>query len=312
MTTRGPYDVLGITKDATEDDIRSAYRALAKRYHPDLNPGDATAESQFKDIQAAYDILGDAEKRTKFDSGEIDASGQERPSRQYYRDFADGTGQDARHYTFHRGEAPEDFEDLGDFFAHAFGERAQQDGSYPSPGASVRYQMSVDFLEAVNGAKKRVTMPDGKVLDISIPLGAVDGQILRLRGKGHPGVQDGPPGDALITISVTPHRLFRRDGKDIYLELPITLGEAILGAKVEVPTPSGVVSLAIPAHSNTGQKLRLRGKGIPDRRGAGAGDQFVTLRVTLPKKADDDLTAFVEKWSRDHPYDVRQTMGHAP
>jgi len=308
MAIRDPYEVLGVAKDASEEDIRGAYRALAKRYHPDLNPGDTKAENQFKAVQAAYDIVGDANKRAQFDRGEIDASGQERPSRQYYRDFAESNGQDARHYTFRQGGAPEDFEDLGDFFANVFGERTQAGGPFPGPGATVRYQMSVDFLEAVNGAKKRVTMPDGKVLDISIPLGADDGQILRLRGKGKPGVQGGPPGDALITLSVNPHALFRRDGKNVHLDLPITLDEALNGAKVDVPTPGGNVSLTLPRGSNTGQKLRVRGKGVPDRRGDGAGDLFVSLQIMLPDKPDDDLAAFVEKWTRDHPYEVRQTM----
>jgi len=306
MATRDPYDVLGVDRTASEYAIRAAYRALAKKHHPDLNPGDATAEAQFKDVQSAYDILGDADKRAKFDRGEIDASGQERPPRQYYRDFADGGDRGARHYTFRQGGAPEDFEDLGDFFANVFGDRAQPGG--PIPGGTVRYQMDVGFLEAVNGAKKRVTMPDGKVLDISIPLGAVDGQVLRLRGKGQPGVHGGPPGDALITISVAPHRLFRREGKDLYLDLPITLGEAVQGAKVDVPTPTGSVTLTIPPGSNTGQKLRLRGKGIPDRRGDGAGDLYATLQVMLPNTVDKDLAAFAETWSKKHPYDVRRSM----
>jgi len=311
MATRDPYDVLGIKKGAREEDIRTAYRALAKKYHPDLNPGDAAAEARFKEVQGACDLLGDAEKRSKFDRGEIDASGQERPTRQYYRDFADGGGQGARHYTFRQGGAPEDFEDLGDFFANVFGERTQPGGHGPRAGAHVQYQMNVDFLEAVNGAKKRVTMPDGKALDITIPLGAMDGQILRLRGKGQPGVQGGPAGDALITITVAPHRLFRREGKNLFLDLPITLGEAVKGGKVDVPTPTCSVSLTIPPGSNTGRRLRLRGKGVPDRRGDGAGDLYVTLQVMLPDTVDKDLAAFVETWSTAHPYDVRKAMEQA-
>ncbi|MEQ8247308.1 MAG: DnaJ C-terminal domain-containing protein [Alphaproteobacteria bacterium] len=309
MAIRDPYEVLGVKKDASEEDIRNAYRALAKSYHPDLNPGDAGAESRFKDVQGAYDIVGDPKTRAKFDKGEIDASGQERPQRQYYRDFADGGGPGARHYTFRDGQNPEDFEDLNDFFAHAFGDRASRGGA--TPGRDVRYELTVDFLDAINGTKKRVTMPDGKALDISIPLGATDGQVLRLRGKGLPGIGGGHPGDALVALRVAPHRLFRRDGNDIHVDLPITLGEAVLGAKVDVPTPTGSVVLTIPANSNTGKVLRLRGKGVPNRRGDGHGDLYVALRVILPEKADPDLKAFIETWTREHPYEVRQSMERA-
>ncbi len=311
MANRDPYEVLGVGKGASEEDIRNAYRALAKTHHPDLNPGDAKAEARFKDVQGAYDVLGEPEKRAKFDRGEIDASGQERPNRQYYRDFADGGGPGARHYTFREGERPQDFEDLGDFFANVFGDRAKPGAPFQAPGGDVRYELTIEFLEGVNGAKKRITMPDGKVLDISIPLGAVDGQVLRLRGKGLPGFEGGPTGDALIALRVKPHKLFRRDGNDVHIDLAITLGEAILGAKIDVPTPGGTVALSIPQHSNTGKVLRLRGKGVPNRRGEGHGDLYATLRVLLPEKPDDDLTTFIEKWAREHPYDVRQAMEQA-
>ncbi len=311
MTSRDPYEVLGVKKTASEADIRSAYRALAKRHHPDLNPGDAKAEAQFKDIQAAYDIVGDPDKRQKFDRGEIDASGQETMSRKFYRDYAEGGDPGARRYTYHQG-GPEDFEDLGDFFANVFGDRTRPGaGSFRAAGGDVRYDLTVSFLDAVNGATKRVTMPDGKALDITIPLGAKDGQMLRLRGKGMPGIQGGPAGNALIALHVAPHPLFRRDGRDIHVDLPVTLAEAVLGGKVEAPTTSGPVSLTIPKHSNTGKVLRLKGKGVADRRGDSHGDLYVTLRVMLPPEPDDELAAFLEAWSKTHPYDVRRTMEKA-
>jgi DnaJ-class molecular chaperone len=309
MAIRDPYEVLGVKKNASEEEIRNAYRALAKSYHPDLNPGDASAESRFKDVQGAYDVVGDPKTRAKFDSGEIDASGQERPARQYYRDFADGGGPGAHHYTFRDGQKPEDFEDLSDFFSHAFGDRPGRGGT--AAGRDVRYELTVDFLDAVNGAKKRVIMPDSKALDISIPLGTIDGQVLRLRGKGLPGSGNGHAGDALVTLRVMPHRLFRREGNDIHVDLPITLGETVLGAKVDVPTPTGSVVLTIPANSNTGKVLRLRGKGVPNRRDDGRGDLYVALRVVLPEKADAELKSFVEKWTREHPYEVRQSLERA-
>lgn len=311
MANRDPYEVLGVKKTASEVEIRSAYRALAKKHHPDLNPGDAKAEAAFKDVQAAYDIVGDPEKRARFDRGEIDASGQERPQRQFYRDFADGGGPGARHYTYRQG-GPEDFDDLGDFFARAFGDRTHPgSGTFRAGGGDVRYELTVDFLDAINGAKKRVTMPDGKTLDIAIPLGARDGQVLRLRGKGMPGIQGGPAGDALIVLHVAPHPVFHREGKDIHLDLPITLAEAVLGAKVEVPTPAGPVTVTVPRHSNTGKVLRLRGKGVGDRRGDSHGDLYATLRVVLPSKPDDELEAFLEGWAKKYPYEVRKSMERA-
>jgi len=305
MANRDPYEVLGIKKTASETEIRDAYRALAKRHHPDLNPGDTKAEALFKDVQAAYDILGDADKRKKFDAGEIDASGQ-KTARHFYRDYADGGGAGARHYTFHQG-GPGDFEDLGDFFANVFGDRTRPGaGGFRAAGGDVRYDLTVSFLDAVNGATKRVTMPDGKALDITIPLGAKDGQILRLRGKGMPGTEGAPAGDALIALHVAPHPQFRRDGRDIYVDLPVTLAEAVLGAKVEAPTPSGPVSLTVPKHSNTGKVLRLKGKGVADRRGDGNGDLYVTLKVVLPSEPDAELEAFLEGWNKTHAYEVRK------
>lgn len=298
---KDPYEILGVAKSASDEEIRKAYRALAKKYHPDLNTDNKQAEDRFKEVSLAYDILGDPEKRKKFDAGEIDASGAEQQQRQYYRDYA---GQDPRYaYSFYEGNPEAD--DLGDIFSSFFGRRGRAGGrTIPIPGQDVQYQLTVDFLDAVRGSKKRVTMPDGKSLDISIPAGIRDGQSLRLKGKGGPGMNGGPAGDAFVTLTVSPHTLFERDGDNIRIELPVSLDEAVLGAKVDVPTVEGSVALSIPAGSNNGSVLRLKGKGV-----GGKGDQFVRLKVVLPEKPDDKLKTFLEEWRAQHPQHPRRNWG---
>ena len=297
------YEVLGVKKDASHEDIRTAYRSLAKKHHPDLNPGDKTSEETFRKVQAAYDILSDKKKRRQYDAGEIDAEGKETP-RHFYREYAAAGGDQP--YSSSAG-----FDDLGDIFSDLF--RTQRHGGenvhVRAQGGDVRYRMEVSFLEAVNGAKKRVTMPDGKTLDITIPPGHRDGQMLRLRGKGMPGLGGGRAGDAYVEVHVKPHRTFRRRGRDILVDLPVALDEAVLGAKVSVPTAGGSVTMTIPPGSNTGDTLRLKGKGVPALGKNKTGDQLVTLYVVLPKKADAKLKAFLEGWAKDQSYDPRQGMG---
>src|SRR6202166_5413177 len=231
-----PYTTLGVKKHATHDNIQKAYRRLAKKLHPDLNPGNKIAEEKFKEVTAANDLLSDPDKRARFDRGEIDASGMERPRQQYYRDFADQNGRSD--YTNNSGFADfGDFAGTEDILSEIFG-RAGGAGRRRR-GQDVRYHLELSFLDAVNGGKQSIVLPDGSTLDVSIPPGTRDGQILRLRGKGRPGIGDGSPGDALIEISVLPHPYFTRKGDDIYLDLPISLKEAVLGAKVRVPTPGG-------------------------------------------------------------------------
>lgn len=299
------YAVLGIARDATPEVIRKAYRGLAKKHHPDLNPGDAAAEATFKDIQRANEILSNPEKRQQYDAGEIDAEGNE-TQKQYYREYADAGGDQP--YSSSAG-----YEDLGNVFADLFGDRAGPGpggtrGNIRMRGRDARYTMEVSFLEAAAGTKKRVTMPDGKSLEISIPAGQQDSQVLRLRGKGGPGIGGGANGDAYVEVHVAPHSLFRRQGADIHIDLPIAVNEAVLGAKVPVPTVSGKVAMTIPAGSNTGDTLRLRGKGLPGGASGKAGDQIVTLRVVLPDVPDDELKTFMEKWGADHAYDPRAGM----
>jgi DnaJ-class molecular chaperone len=301
-----PYATLGTSKTASADEIKKAYRKLAKQYHPDLNPGNATAAARFKDISAAYDLLSDADKRARYDRGEIDASGQERADASFYRSY--GAGPQGAKYRAGAGFDPSDI--FADMFSRGGFSRGGGGGDFrefKARGGDLNYTLTVDFLEAARGAQKRLSFPDGRTLDVNVPAGTESGQVLRLRGQGQPGVAGGPAGDALIEITVAPHAFFRREGNDVLAEIPITLGEAVVGGKINVPTINGPVSMSIPAGSNTGAKLRLRGRGIHPKGGA-AGDQYVTLKVVLPKEPDDALKAFIEGWPGRN-YDVRGALG---
>jgi len=306
MAAQTPYEVLGVKPDASADDIRTAYRKLAKQFHPDLNPGKPEAEARFKAVSAAYDLVSDPEKRARYDRGEIDESGAERPPRSYYRGFAEGPG--GRKY---QPEGEIDLGDLEDLFA-AFGSAGRQGRGgegFRARGGDSHFTLTVDFVEAATGAKKRLSLAPEQWLDVTIPPGIDNGQVLRLRGKGGPGFGGGPAGDALIEVHVAPHPLFRRDGDDIKIELPISLPEAVLGARVAVPTVTGPVTMTIPKGSDTGTQLRLRGKGI--QRDKKPGDQYVTLKVVIGPSGDPELAEFLEKWAPRHPYEPRQGMASA-
>jgi len=297
---KDPYTVLGVAKTASADEIKKSYRKLAKQLHPDLNPGNADAAARFKDVSAAYDLVADPEKRGRFDRGEIDASGQERPEAAYYRSYAGGP--QGEKYRAGAGFDP------SDLFADLFGRGGRaRGGEFRMRGGDVSYALTVDFVEAAKGASKRLTFPDGRALDVNVPPGTETGQVLRLRGQGGPGIGGGPAGDALIEITVAPHPFFRREGDDVHAELPVTLTEAVEGAKITVPTIDGPVSMTVPAGSNAGTRLRLRGRGVA-RKGGAAGDQYVTLKLVLPKEPDSALKDFVKSWTgRD--YDVRGAAG---
>ena len=298
---KDPYEILGVARTATTDEIRTAYRRLAKKLHPDLNPGDKKSEERFKEVSIANDILSDEAKRKRFDSGEIDALGAEKPQQKYYRDYA---SEAAAGHPYDNPSGYADFADSDDIFAELFRRQAQQ--SRRAKGADLQYRLTIEFLDAIVGASKRLTLPNGGTLDVTIPPGIQEGQTLRLRGKGAPSGGEGEAGDALVEISIKPHRFFTRDDNDIHVELPITLTEAVLGARIKVPTPSGVVMVTIPKGSNTGAVLRLKGKGVLRRNGA--GDQLVRLKVMLPAEPNAELEAFLATWAPGPKYDPRKDM----
>jgi DnaJ-class molecular chaperone len=293
---KDPYKVLGVDRGATEKAIQATYRKLAKQYHPDLHPGDKAAAERFKEIAAAYDLLSDPEKRGRYDRGEIDATGAERPSARGFQDFAEGAGRST--YSTASGISPEEFEEI---FSRAFAKRGRS-GPFSARGEDLHYDLDVEFLDAANGATRRLNLPDGRTLDVAIPAGLRDGQILRLKGQGAAGVGSGAAGDALIEVRVLPHRFFRREGNDVVVELPVTLKEAVLGAKVAVPTIKGSVTLTIPPNANSGTRLRLKERGI------GGGHQFVDLKVVLPPEPEPELAAFLEKWKPKQPFEPRKGM----
>ncbi len=304
-----PYATLGLSKTATAADIKKAYRKLARASHPDLHLDDSGAEARFKAISAAHDLLKDPATRARFDAGEIDAAGVERPPRQYYRDFAanaDPAFSGARGFGSAFGGG-----DPGDIFADILRQRgAGRESGFPRQGQDALFGLEVEFLDAARGAEMRLTLGESGSVAVKIPAGAQDGQTLRLRGKGVAGQNGGPAGDALITLTLRPHPIFRREGDDILLTLPITIDEAIVGGKVTAPTITGPVSLTIPPGASSGRVLRLRGRGIA-RVGAKPGDQRVELRIIAPPVIDDALRDFLTDWRKGQSHDPRAHMSEA-
>ncbi|MGA7328841.1 MAG: J domain-containing protein [Rhodomicrobium sp.] len=294
------YAILGVKRSASNDEIRRAYRKLAKDLHPDQNNGNAKAEEQFKKVSAAFAVLGNPEKRKRYDAGEIDAMGNERAN-PFYRDYASGSGGMRGDGGFEGLHGAGEFSDL---FGDLFGRRGPS-GAFTMRGMDYRYNLEISFLEAVNGVKKRVQFPDNETLDISVPSGVESGQTLRLKHKGGPGAGRGEPGDALIELKVTPHPLFGREGDNITLEVPITLDEAVLGARIDVPTIDGRVTVSVPKGASSGQVLRLRSKGVKNNRSGVQGDQLITLKIALPADVDSELERFMREWGHKHPYDPR-------
>jgi DnaJ-class molecular chaperone len=295
------YEILGVPRRASEDEIRAAYRKLAKEHHPDLNPGNAGASERFKKISAANDILSDPEKRRQYDAGEIDAKGDPKGPQWRHRPGAAPRGRP--------GNNAGSFDDFGfsDIFSDVFGGRTAAAGArsgrgFSPRGQDLRYTLEVDFIEAVAGAKKRVTLPEGGTLDLAVPEGVTDGQVLRLKGRGGPGPAGSEAGDALVEIKIKPHAQFKRQGDDITVEVPISIDEAILGAKVEVPTVTGRVQLSIPKGTSSGKTFRLKGKGVKGKGGV-AGDELVTVRIVLPDTIDESLSYFFSEWRQKHAYD---------
>ena len=315
---RDPYTVLGVTRGASADDIKKAYRKLAKQHHPDLKPGHAGNEERFKEISAAYALLSDPAKRARYDRGEIDASGNER-----HAGFGGRPGPGARSRAHAPGGGagggaggPEDGFGWGeDWFSDLFGGRRRPGaaggaaGGAKARGTDIAYSVSVPFLEAANGTKRRISLSNGKSIDVAIPPGTENEQKLRLKGQGLSGLGGAPAGDAIVEVHVETHPYFTRQDGDIHVEVPITLNEAVLGATIRVPTVSGPVAVKVPPGSNTGSTLRLRGKGVLSQKTKAAGDQYVKLKVVLPDPPDAELVQFMEKWSKTRSYDVRKKAG---
>jgi DnaJ-class molecular chaperone len=348
-----PYSVLGVQRSASEDDIKSAFRTLAKRFHPDTTEGASDKGQRFRDLAIAYQVIGDPAKRKSYDRGEIDAHGNPRhgytprPEADAEREretaeaaeaatktaknganghangahtngtngtHAEGTSsafRNAFERAFGVGSSSEQKKSrVEDLFSEFFGERSGG-RKKPSPGKGLdsHYDLSITFEEAALGGTRRVKLPAGKRFDVKIPIGVRDGQSIRLRGLGEPGIPGGQAGDAMITIKIEPHPYYRREGHDIHLDLPITLNEALHGAKVKVPTLNGPVVMIIPPGANAGQVFKLKGKGIPGYSIHPAGDQFVTLQIVLPEQSDHNLSEIVKRWEAAHPYDPRKKFG---
>lgn len=303
-----PYKTLGVQPDVPDKEIKAAYRRLAKKLHPDLNPGNKNTEDKFKAVSAAYNLLKDKNLRARFDRGEIDASGAETQQKPTYGSYA---GADDRHHYHHTGGFS-DFASENDFFEQIFGQASRQDrkwDNFSRPGRepNVQYKLAVSFLDAALGTKQRLTMPEGTNLDVTIPAGISDNQTIRIRGKKVSEQPEADREDVHIKIKVSSHPYFNRKNNDIELELPITIDEAILGGKTNVPTIHGPVRVNIPPGAKSGQTLRLKGKGIKPAIAAKVGDQLITLKVVLPEKPDEDLIKFMRSWRENHPYSVRQT-----
>lgn len=292
-----PYAALGVSRSATADDIRRAYRALAKELHPDVRPGDKAAEEKFKRATAAFNLLSDPVMKQRFDRGDIDADGNERMAFNSRPRQQQGARAHAGAGAGPGGGAAGDAFDLGDIFSDLFGPGFGGAGGARGygrmRGRDMRFTLEIDFLDAVNGSRRRISLAEGRTLDVAIPAGVETGQVLRLKNQGGAGMQGGPAGDALVELNVRPHQFFRREGQDIHMDLAVSLTEAVEGARIQAPTPTGPVTLTIPAGSNTGKVLRLKGKGV-----SGQGDQFVKLQVMLPEAVDDELKKFVKKWPK--------------
>jgi DnaJ-class molecular chaperone len=324
---RDPYEILGVSKDASEGEIKSAYRRLAKKLHPDANKHDPKAASRFAELNAAYEIAGDDKKRKAFDNGEIDAEGK--PRFRGFEGFGAQPGGGGRpgeshfeHFNFgndgfQRGAGGGGaFEDVlrnmfggatrGPGGARGFGMQFEpEEFGAPGAGQDLHAELTISLPEAAKGTKTRVHLPTGKDVEVKIPAGLTSGQQIRLKGQGWPSA-NGKTGDALITVHVAAHPLFKPDGADLRLDLPITLYEATLGGKVRVPTLDGAVELALPSGTNSGRTFRLKGKGLKSK--SGAGDLLATVRIMLPDRTDDEFKELMRKWRDSKPYDPREDL----
>ena len=299
---KDPYELLGVARGASQDDIKKAYRTLAKKLHPDVNPDDKSVEQRFKEITAAYDLLSDVERRRQYDSGMIGADGTaQNPFRQQHR-RGGASG-------FDFGSEGIDIDDLfSDLFGRGKrGQGPQHHRAHKPKGRDLTYTTTVSFLDAMRGGRQRVSLYNGKTLDVYLPPGTEDGQRLRMKGQGMAGPAGSEAGDAFVEIHVESHPFMRREDLDIHLDLPITLHEAVLGGKVKVPTIDGPVNATVPPGSSGGTTLRLKGRGIMTQKGGRRGDQFIKLRIMLPEGGTEKLAEFLKGWQPEG-YDPRKKL----
>lgn len=322
---RDPYEVLGVSRTASESEIKSAFRKLAKKHHPDQSK-DPKAKERFAEVNGAYEIVGDKDKRRQFDRGEIGADGKPRfhgfegfggaQPGGGARNFRWSTGGQAGPGGGFSGFGNGDFS-ADDILSDILGGLGRGGGGprggprhHAQAGQDVTATAAVTLEQIVHGEKVRVDLPTGRTVEVSIPVGTRPGQVIRLKGQGHPGAFGGPPGDALVTVEFVPHPLFRVEGDTLRREIALTLDEAVLGAKVRVPTLDGAVTLSVPPKTSGGRALRLKGKGLP-RAGGGRGDLLVTLKIVLPEGGDGELEALMRKWRETRRYTARDEASEA-
>ena len=301
---KDPYKILGVSRTATEAEIKKAYRGLAKEYHPDRNPNNPKVAEIFKNISAAYSLIGDPETRRRYDAGQMDAAGAQRA----YAHQAQGG---ARGFEgFARGTGGFQADDLFSEFFGNFRRTTRQEPprSTPQRGQDTTYDVDVEFLDAIKGTSRRITLDWDKTLEVKIPPGVRDGQQIRLKSQGAAGKNGGARGDAFVKINVLPHPYFSRKGNDIYLDVPISVREALFGAKIKVPTVAGPVTMTVPQHANSGLVFRLKEKGVAYDGDKKRGDQYVKLIVMLPSKPDPDLEKLVKRWPESQDRDIRKSL----
>jgi DnaJ-class molecular chaperone len=314
---RNPYDILGVPKSASAADVKSAFRKLAKKYHPDQSK-EPRAKERFAEVGAAYEILGDDKKRAAFDRGEIDAEGK--PRAPQFEGFGfgrqPGGSGDFRSFSFDIGGGGFSGEGGGvdpDILSELFGGARSKSRarSQSARGEDIAVTVAVPLTTVANGGSIRVALPTGRTLDVAIPAGIEEGKSIRLRGQGHPGSRGAAAGDVIATVRYAPHPLFKAEGRDLRLDLPITLYEAVLGGKVRVPTLGGEVEMSIAPGMSGGRVLRLRGKGLPATADQAAGDLLATVRIVLPTAPDHELSELMRQWRERKPYDPRSGLGSA-
>lgn len=310
------YNRLGIARDASKDEIKKAYRELAKKLHPDRNNNDPKIAERFKEVSAAYSILGDESQRQQYDRGEIDDNGNPMSPQGYgaggsNRGFRGGFGSRQQRREFDMDDAEDLFRSFFSFSGRGSSKK-QTKSPYESSGRNrgldISYKIDIGFEESITGSSRRLKLNDGRRVDIKVPAGIKSGQVIRLSGQGGPGVSGAPKGDALVEILVAPHPYYTRDKDDIHLELPISLDEAILGGDIQVPTPSGRLTIRIPRNSSSGKRLRLKGKGVQKKSGE-PGNMYVTLKVVLPEKRDLELEKLIKTWTNKDGDKVRKKAG---